>query len=233
MNLNTVKGRVQAMVEDRPDADGNVDFCDEAYLLPHLNQAYESLLNSFATLDLSFDEEDIDIPSLPIGTSDLSPYFAAGQPLEQMVLPMSVEWKTAGDPVENFLTSRKVDQIPNLEPDTTVPYWEFTGGVIKLQASTVLVDIRIRAEVIPQALTEGTDAITVAGLGFILAYRTAEHVGMARGNQNWVVQYGKKADDGLDDLKERWVKNSQGIVRRVGRTMRSNRRLTGWPRLQQ
>lgn len=225
-NAKAVWERARALVGDYKK-----HYATDERLLPLLQQAQDDFFAEVTNMDIAFDEEKIVIPAVPAGTSDLSAYTAAGQPLEHMMLPLGMEWKLAGDPDENYESVRMKDQARDVTDQADVTGWEFTGLRIFITRCTVAVDLRIRCQVEPTVTADG-DSIIQPGTTFVLAYCVAMFVAINRGMpqqkiENFRVLYYR----GTENLELKWSKSQQSKVRRFGRTMRPVRAL-GFPKLQ-
>jgi hypothetical protein len=230
MNVDNITTRVQSLCDD---TEATPEFCTRQYVLGHLNQAYDDVMLELDAADAAFDEEVVEIPNLPAGTHDLSSYGATSQPLERLIEPYAqgIEWKRAGDPDTSYAPVRKQDVKADVEPQEGISGFEYRGAVIYLTPSSSIVDLRIRGLFEPADLTTGESEVRIPSLGFVLAYKVAELIGIAKGVAWWADRYGRKASEATQNLANRLCKNDQGVVRRFGSTMHPGRRGRGMPGL--
>jgi hypothetical protein len=111
--------------------------------------------------------------------------------------------------------------LPDLQPREGMAGWEFRSEVIWLTNCSIAVDLRIRGEFGPPALTSD-DSVLLSHprIGYVVAYGTAALVATVRGNDAWTRQYEQKALEGMDEIMEQLVRAEQGQVRRAGRQTR-------------
>jgi hypothetical protein len=111
--------------------------------------------------------------------------------------------------------------LPDLQPREGIPGWEFRSQVIWLGLSSIAVDLRIRGEFAPPALTSD-DSVLLSHprIGYVVAYGTAALIATVRGNDAWTRQYEQKAMEGMDEIMEQLVRAEQGQVRRTARQSR-------------
>jgi hypothetical protein len=223
--MNTVldvKQRIKALVGD-PDG----DFCTDAYLLPLINLAYEDSINALEGTCSPFITQLQPCPNLPLGTTSLVAQQKAGQPLDGLVNPLSIEIKQAGQPDTSYCFLKRVDILPNssnigLNQPANIYWqslcWEWRSYVIYLTTLPYPADIRVRGEFRPPALVKDTDPIVVHPMmAAALAYAAAALVGAERGNAGYVTKYGDAATARFDDISAELVRQQQGTTSRVGR----------------
>src|SRR2546426_1432792 len=105
MDLSTLKSRIRALVDD-PDA----TYATDGFLLPLINQKYEELYNRMLSTGTELERKVIELFSVAPQVKDLSAYALAGQPLELLVQPLSLEWKPAGLDDTNYKLAAAVDK---------------------------------------------------------------------------------------------------------------------------
>src|SRR5438270_70379 len=91
MNAQDIVKRVQAKCDD-PDG----TYITPDYVMVFMQDEYERIANKLRTIDDSFDEQVVELPTVAPGTTDLNAYQAAGKALDGLVTPRRVEWKLAG-----------------------------------------------------------------------------------------------------------------------------------------
>jgi hypothetical protein len=221
MDLTTVKTRIRSLVDD-PDA----TYATDAFLLPLINQKYEELYNRMLSSGAEFERKAVEIFSVAPQTPDLSAYGLTGQPLELMVQPLTLEWKTAGLDNTNYKTATLVDQVKDVVADQFVDDWEWRAGIIYLTPCTLAVDLRIRGDFLFASLASDQDVISVTkNFGHALAYGTAALVGAVRGNQAWMQAYTLLQDNAVDDVMQYLTRKDQAKIRRLGRVTRRRIRM--------
>lgn len=220
-----MKKRARSLVGD-PDG----DFCTDSYLLPLINQALDESINYLEGTCSPFIEEVRDAPGLAAGTTSLVAQQKNGGPLVGLMNPLFIEVKQAGQPDTQYREVVRADRLPNVNPNGQAPYetafWEWRSYLVYLTPLSYPADFRVRGEFRPAPLLKDEDIITIHPLLVpALAYATATLVGMERGNQNFVQNYGPKSTSTLDDIAAELVRQQQGTSSRVGKMNgRSGRR---------
>ena len=216
MDLSTLKSRIRALVDD-PDA----TYATDGFLLPLINQKYEELYNRMLSTGAEFERRAVELFNVPSQTQDLSAYMLTGQPLELMVQPLTLDWKTTGLDSTNYRTAALVDKVKDVIPDQFIQNWEWRAGIIYFTPCVLAVDLRIRGDFLFAPLTNDADVVAATrNFGHALAYGTAALTGLVRGNQAWVQAYTLLQDNALDDLMQYLARKDQAKVRRVGRISR-------------
>jgi hypothetical protein len=213
------------------------DFCTDAYLTPKINVAYGDLmLQLIADADSSFQEFVRDVPAVPIGTTDLGIYQASQMPggnqqgpIFGLYSPITVEWKVAGQPDEEYVEADRVGKIAYVTPASGAspagspfnPFtmqWEWRGGIIFVTPLTYPADFRVRAYFCDKALQKDSDRLGIHPLAWIpVSYGTAALIGAERGNATWK-EYGDDAQAKTENIENILVKAEQGTTCRIGRT---------------
>src|SRR5206468_12785753 len=147
MDLTTVKTRIRSLVDD-PDA----TYATDAFLLPLINQKYEELYNRMLSTGAEFERKAVELFNIPAQTQDLSAYSLAGQPLELMIQPLSLEWKMAGLDNTNYKPASLVDKVKDVLADQLISEWEWRAGLIYFTPCVLAVDLRIRGDFLFAAL---------------------------------------------------------------------------------
>lgn len=220
MSVALVISRVQALWEDQ-----NESWCDKDYVQTFLaihNEDVESLLES---LDLSYDTKVILISAVPAGTSDLSAYQGDGQPLDNMMLPTALEWRLVGQDDSQWQVISRLDKVRDTilgstgTPSNTtgIASYEWRSGIIYITPSSADCDIRVRCETLP-AVLDSDSTVYIKGLTNVLSYGVAAIIAFVRGGPSSKIGmwFQSKADDALETVSDRMVKDEQVISRRMG-----------------
>jgi hypothetical protein len=216
MDLSTIKSRVRSLVDD-PDG----TYATDAFLLPLINQKYEELYNRMLSTGAEFERKVVELFGVAAQTQDLLAYGLAGQPLELMLQPLTLEWKMAGVDSTYYRTAALVDKLPDVVADQFIANWEWRAGIIYFTPCVLTVDLRIRADFLFSPLASDIDLVAVTkNFGHALAYSTAALVGLVRGNQAWAQAYSLLQDNAVDDVMQYLSRKDQAKVRRVGRVSR-------------
>lgn len=228
MSLSLVIQRVQTLFEAV-----NSKWCDKDYIIGFLGIANEDIQLELEALDLSFQEEVVVLPAVPIGTLDLSQYQAVGQPLDDMMVPISLEWRVTGDSdPDNWTPIPRVDEVidQSIPSDEIVGIasFEWRGGLIYVSASSAIVDIRVRCEMLPDVFQDDSDTY-IKGLTNWLVYATAIHIAQSRGGgvSKMVAVWEPLRAKVADNIECTLVKQEQNISRRFG-SRRSRRNSPNW-----
>ncbi len=120
------------------------------------------------------------------------PAAACSRPLTDQ--PLRLDWKPAGEDSSYYRLVPNYEVLPDLVPGEGVAGWEYRSEVIWLTKSSIAVDLRIRGEFAPPALT-GDDSFLLSHprIGYVVAYGAAALVATVRGNDAWTRQYEQKA----------------------------------------
>jgi len=223
VSVEAIVKRVQKLFQDEQAA-----WCDKGYILGWLEMYNEDLASYLENLDLAYDEQVVVLESVPAQTTDLSSYQLDGGQLGGMVYPISLEWKLT---TENNLQFRPVDPVDKeIDTDASldgqpvqsnlagIASWEWRGSKVFISPSSVAVDIRMRAEMLPDVVN--TDSSTyIAGMTNVLAYgiavMIADTVGGV-GNGKLSIKFADRHQKALDIIVDRLVKQDQIPHRRMG-----------------
>jgi hypothetical protein len=225
MDVTTINQTIRSLIED-----SNADYADDAYLQPLLTMEYTEMLNEMRLYAPDVDEFVVELFNVPPGTPDLSGYMAQGQPLYWLLSPREIEWKLAGQAPFNYIDAEgpltKLRDIP-IPGIAALDCWSYTHFNIGLSLFSAALDLRIRGDFLFPPMSSQAD-VTQLGQNTMpaLAKRVAKFVAMKRGNQQWVTNYGKEADDGFDRVIQGLIQLRQAGYERVDRVNTSN----GWPR---
>ena len=150
--------------------DDNAINWPDTSLLPKLQEAFRDLrleleLNGIQVID----EVSADI-TVNAGVVDLAT--ATGYPTD-MITPIWMKEKQVGETDAYLISMTPIDFIPNVEQDTTLNWWSWSMGTIKLLGAlnAVVVQLRYRRDLIAPKLN--SDNIAVAMGESFLSYRTA------------------------------------------------------------
>jgi hypothetical protein len=217
MDLTTLKSRIRSLIDD-PDG----TYATDSFLLPLINQKYEELYNRMLSTGAEFERKVVEIFNLPAQTADLSAHGLSSQPLELLVEPLSLEWKTSGLDNTNYRSATLVDKLKDLVPNQYIDDWEWRAGVVYFTPCTMNVDLRLRGDFLPASLTDEKDQVlsTVKNFSNALGYGVGSLIGLVRGNQGWAQSYTLLQDAALDDVMQYLSRKDQQKVRRVGRMVR-------------
>lgn len=220
MSLSLVISRVQVLFE----AQGQ-KWCDKDYVVSFLAIHNEDVELQLDAIGLSYAEQDIILPAVPAGTSDLSTYQADGQPLGDMMSVYSVEWKRPGDPVTSFQPVERVDKVIDVDPNHPIEgiqSYAWKGGLIQFSPSSIDVDIRVGCDLLPDVFQSDSDNY-IKGLTNWLSYGTAEMIAFSRGaGASKLGTYFQQLKTKVaDSIEETLVKQEQLVPRRfAGRRSR-------------
>jgi len=145
------------------------------YLRAHIDQQNEALMLTLERIGVQQQEQEA-IFNLPSGTSDLSPYFATGQPLSAFLRPTSVEWKVVGQPDTSYADSEAVKELDDVDPSNLgCQQYRWAGGTMQVTPSGTAVTLRIFYMALTATVFDSSANI-MRGVGFILASQVAEYV---------------------------------------------------------
>lgn len=170
---------------------------DQDYVLPFLNLRWANLIVNLAMLGLQYAEEQA-ILSIPAGTTSLTNFMTAGQPLASLMSPVDMQWKLKGAPDEQYDDVDPVRELDDLPPSPTIQQYAFKGGSIFITPSSVDTVLRVNYKAMSTRLVDPTDDM-IRGVGDIIAFRTAELMLAVRGNP-LKVDMKTYGDDALEDF---------------------------------
>jgi hypothetical protein len=191
MAVQDIINRVQTEIED---ATGESDstWTDADYVLGKLLTVGDDIAIRLQLLDLNYNTQEVILPAIPANTEDLSGYQAAGQPLAEMIIPKTVEWRLAGENQEQWQPVPEVDKVIDTDTgtglpgsaiesdDPTVESWEYRGGALKISPCEEIVDLRIRF-VATAIQLNANSAQQVLGLTNVYVYKVCEKICASRG----------------------------------------------------
>lgn len=194
-------------------------YLTDSFIVPLINEVYDDANSQLASTQSSYDISVVEVPGIQPGTPNLESLQAPGEILASLTdQPLRIDWKAAGTAAYYYQLVPNYEVLPDVQPQQGMTGWEFRSEVIWLTPSSIAVDLRIRGEFGPPALTNDESVlISHPRIGYVVAYGTAALVATVRGNQAWTTQYNEKAMEGMDEIMEQLVRASQGSVRRVAK----------------
>lgn len=223
MAVEDIVSRVQKLFEDE-----QAGWCDKGYILGWLQMYNEDLESYLENLDLAYDTQVVVILGVPANTTDLSTYQSASGPLANMMFPIALEWKLTGD---NNLQWRPIDPVDKVEDTDSsldgqpvhsnivgILSYEWRGSIVYISPSSVAVDLRMRAEMLP-AVVNTDNAAYIKGMTNVLAYGISVMIADVRGgagNAKLSLKFADRHQKALDVLVDRLVKQDQIPHRRMG-----------------
>lgn len=215
--LGQVKARVRNLLDDPQGS-----YLTDSFLVPLICEVYDDANSQLASTQGSWDISVVEVAEVPAGTPNMAAWQAPGGLLAALTdQPVRIDWKPAGNDPSDYRLVRNYGVLPDLQPRAGVAGWEFRSEMIWLTNSSIAVDLRVRGEFAPPALTSDESVlVSHPRMGYVVAYGTAALVATVRGNSAWTRQYEQKALEGMDELMEQVVRAEQGQVRRAGRQSR-------------
>lgn len=218
MKLGSIVKRVQAKLSD-PEG----TYADDDYVLGFCQDGYEWLYNKLILCGYKFADWEVELPNITAGLPNLDQYMEEGQPLYGLVNPKTLEWKLAGaNPTLYQLADGPLDFVRDLLPGANaIDSWAFNHDSILLSNFACNLDLRISGEFTLDPLVDLSSRIetprtAASALVFIISAMCA----IERGNPSWVQTYTAAADEAIDDISIKLVKDTQGTPRRLGRINR-------------
>jgi hypothetical protein len=180
LTLGGVTKRCAALLDDP----GQRRF-SSAYLAPYIDQENESLEIYLERLGV-LQQESIAIFNWPAATNtnngatnppfDLTPAFAAGQPLQWFLRPRYVEWKVQGQPDTNYDEADMVDKIDDVQiGNLGCQQYKWSGATLYLTPSFTPVTLRITFFALANDLYDPAQPV-MRGIGNLLALQAATFV---------------------------------------------------------
>lgn len=221
--LGQVKARVRNLLDD-PDG----SYLTDGFIVPLICETYDDANSQLVSTQSSWDIAVVEVPGIQPGTPNLASYQVGTGPLATLTdQPERIDWKPAGNDPSQYQLVRNYNVLPDLQPQQGMAGWEWRSEVIWLTQCSIAVDLRIRGEFGPPALS-ADDSVLISHprIGLAVSYGTAALIAAVRGNKDWVTQYEEKALEVLDDILGELVRAEQGQSRRIGRQSRGS----GWGR---
>jgi hypothetical protein len=212
--MGQVKARVRNLLDDPQGS-----YLTDDFIVPLICEVYDDANSQLASTQSSWDIAVVEVPGIPPGTPNLGPYQAGTGPLAALTdQPLRIDWKPAGNDASYYRLVSNYEVLPDSQPREGIAGWEYRSEVIWLTNSSIAVDLRIRGEFGPQALTSNESLLlSHPRIGYVVAYGTAALIATVRGNDAWSEQYQQKAIGGMDEIMEQLVRAEQGQVRRTAR----------------
>lgn len=229
--MNTL-GDVIATVQNAVgDADG--DWCDVAYVMPFIHMAYTNGINRLANTCSPFMTDEITLPNVEQGTTDLSSYQVQPQTgaqlsgqkgayLRWLRNPFDIYWKAAGQPISNYCLGNRKEFIPFIDPSSYVVgqnmFWMWQKYKLRVTPMGFNADFLVRGEFTPALPVNIADTIPLhPACDVALGFETAALTGGSRVNPNLVATWKEAATLAWDDIAADLVRQEQGVPHRVGR----------------
>jgi hypothetical protein len=209
-NVGDVIRRTQALLDDPAGSE-----FDKDYLMPFLNQKWDDLSTELSMLGLDYQEVRLVLANVAAGTTSLDDYMRDGQPLQSLMMPRRIEWKTFGASDTEYKDAILVEDLDDYPAGVIgIPEWAWTGGSIQLAPSAVAVDLRVTFNAMSTTLVDPADK-TIRGVTNILAYNLSSLVYDLRGNQELAQTRKQDGDDALDTFERAAVMRDQAKLNRV------------------
>lgn len=182
------------------------------YLRPHIDQQNESLMLDLEALGVQY-QQQIAVFNLPVDVSDLTPYYATGQPLQYLMRPTLVEWKLQSQPDINYTESVPVKKLADVLPSNVgCGEYVWSGGVIQVTPSGTAVTLRITFLALTASVYDSA-ANVMRGIGFILASEAAWFIaGLNKGMGSIQVTLEKQKRRDRIRLAKILVQQQQGML---------------------
>jgi hypothetical protein len=204
---------------------------DKDLIIGHLEIVNDEMAAKFQSYGLKFDTRVVVLPDISANTTDLRDLQVLGQPLFDLMVPESLEWKLAG---QSEIRWKAVADLPvvvdtNLGSGTGdsevmsdrawVESWEWRGGTIWISPCSQNVDLRVRGQFMPNLIDSDSQDPIRAAIN-ILAFFTAASVVITDGGPQSVraKDFRARGMNALGDFQSNQVKAQQGkIMRLAGR----------------
>lgn len=167
LSMAQVNDRAAALLDDP----GHRRFSSN-YLRSHIDQQNESFMVDLETMGVQ-QQEATAIFNLPANTTDLTPYFAAGQPLQSMLRPVTIDWKLQGQPDTSYSPSYPTKELQDVDQaNLGCQQYKWSGGALYLTPSSVPVTLRVQYLALTATVYDSNTRM-MRGVGFIIAGMTA------------------------------------------------------------
>lgn len=240
MTVQDIITRVQNELEDATGG-ADSDWTDADYILSKLATLGDDIGIRLQLLDLNYSTNEVILPAVAANTIDLwSKYQSAGQPLSQMIVPKSVEWRLVGETQEDWTVVGQVDKLIDTDTGTGIPVgapiaggsapapviasddptvesWEWRQGKLRISACMEPVDLRVRFAATVISLTNNSQQ-QIVGLTNVYVYKCCEKICASRGvGTNSLVEYFSGCyEKSCGDFEGLSVKAQQSKVIRLG-----------------
>jgi hypothetical protein len=165
-----VIARVQALLDDPAGRRFSAD-----YLRPYIDQENEELQIMLEVLGVQQEEQIaiFNVPPATSGPSDLTPYFAPGQPLQYLMRPRGLDWKLQSLPDTFYQPSNLVSELSDVLPGHVgCQEYRWAGGAIQTIPSYTAVTLRVYFFALSQTVYDSAGGV-MRGIGGLLALQTA------------------------------------------------------------
>ena len=228
MTVQDIITRVQSEIEDAVGGTDS-DWCDADYILGKLATLSDDIAIRLQLLDLNYSTQEVILPNVGPNVSDLSSFQATGQPLAQMIIPKSVEWRLVGETQEDWEIVEQVDKLIDTDTgtgetgatvasnDPTVESYEWRQGILRVSPCMVPVDFRIRFAGTVISLSTNSQA-QIVGLTNVYVYKCAEKITASRSvGTGALPKYFRDCyNHACADFEGLSVKNQQSKMTRLG-----------------
>jgi hypothetical protein len=173
MTVGDVVRRTQALLDDPAGRRFS-----KAYLTPLIDQENEQLQIFLEKLGVQQEEQTaiFNVPAATAGPTDLTPYFAPGQPLEYFMRPKQLHWKLQSQPDTAYAQSSLVEELTDVTPGNVgCQQYRWAGGAIQTTPSYTAVTLRVYFYALSQTVYDDS-AKVMRGIGGLLALSTADLV---------------------------------------------------------
>lgn len=237
MHVRKIIQRCQILLSQYGD-----DWGDTDYILNLLSIVGDDIASKLQNLDLNYDTSVVILPNIAANTTDLSTFQQDGQVLGDMILPLVLEWRLAGQSQEDWQIVDQVSKVIDTDTGTgeegapvvsnvdTVESWEWRKGIIYLSPCEQIVDLRLRFQGL--AIQLDNDSVQqVAGMTNVHVYRVCQLVALGRGGETVAAAgvFEKLYEQALSDFEDTSVKLGHAKKTRFGgrRGMTGNLNSTG------
>lgn len=219
--LGQVKSIVRSLVDDPGPS-----WCADDFVIPLINKVYKSANLKLVATQGSWDIDVVEVPGVTAGTPNMVAYQTGDGLIANLTdQPLRIDWKPAGNPSSQYQLVTNYEVLPDIQPPQFPIGWEYRSQVIWLTPCTIDVDLRVRGEFAPPALTNDNDVLISHPLiGSPVAYGVASLCGVVRGNKGWEISYAAMGQEEIDDILQEIVRSEQGNIRRIGSQTRGRGR---------
>ena len=152
-----------------------------AYLLPHIDQAYDVLANQLEAMGMAY-QEQVQVFNVAAQVTDLASFQGSGQPLQYMKLPNRLKWKIQGTPDTTYQAGEFMDpsSLPEVSNSSVgIIAWAW-NGVIQVTPSAQALTVKLWFDVLSTTVTDSSTGV-IMGTAHILAFMVASRVANIRG----------------------------------------------------
>lgn len=204
---------------------------DSDMIIGHLEMVNEEMAGKFQSYGLRFDTRVVVIGGIPPNTTNLSALQTPNQPLFDLLVPESLDWKLAGQPEIMWRRIPNSEEVGDTNLGDGIPgdpviaslswpaSWEWRGGKVWMSPCSLPIDARCRGQFMPQLVaSDATDplraAIVVLTLATAISIVTTEGGPAAANAKAWMT----RLVSALGDFQSNQVKAQQSkLLRLAGR----------------